>query len=395
MKPAGALIAVAGSVAAVIVATGLVYALKPIAPTLSLGVLYIPAVLATAVLFGLGYAIATAIASMITFNFLFLPPVHTLTLTDGRNWAALGVYVVTAVVTSELATRARRRADEAEQRERESALLSDAAAALLQEAPLDEIRARAGRVLAGGDAVAQRRFEAAIDSLLAVSEERQGVEAIRRSDAIKTVILQTVSHDFRTPLATMQAAVGGLEDPDLDLSEADRAELLETIRLETTRLSRLVENVLDLSRLQAGAAAPHPGLWDADDLLGQAVGEVSDSSRLRIQLAEPVPVTRVDAVQIQRVLVNLVENALKFSAGDVELHAGELSGRVVIDVLDRGPGVDVEPSSQGGLGLGLAIARGFTAVNDGTLSLEPREGGGTCARLTLPAAGLVPSEVGG
>ena len=242
---------------------------------------------------------------MITFNFLFLPPVHTLTLTDGRNWAALGVYVVTAVVTSELATRARRRADEAEQRERESALLSDAAAALLQEAPLDEIRARAGRVLAGGDAVAQRRFEAAIDSLLAVSEERQGVEAIRRSDAIKTVILQTVSHDFRTPLATMQAAVGGLEDPDLDLSEADRAELLETIRLETTRLSRLVENVLDLSRLQAGAAAPHPGLWDADDLLGQAVGEVSDSSRLRIQLAEPVPVTRVDAVQIQRVLVNL------------------------------------------------------------------------------------------
>src|SRR5438034_8276472 len=183
--------AIAGSLAAVLVATVLVYALKPIAPTLSLGVLYTPAVLATAVLFGLGYAIATAFASMIAFNFLFLPPVHTLTLADGRNWAALCVYLVTAIVTSQLATQARRRAAEAEQREREAGLLSDAAAALLQEAPLDEIQARAERVLAGGDVVARRRFEAAIDSLLAVSEERRDAEAVRRSDAIKTVILQT------------------------------------------------------------------------------------------------------------------------------------------------------------------------------------------------------------
>jgi two-component system sensor histidine kinase KdpD len=386
--------AIAGSVAAVLVATGLVYALKPIAPTLSLGVLYTPAVLATAVLFGLGFAIATAFASMIVFNFLFLPPVHTLTLADGRNWAALGVYLVAAVVTSQLATQARRRAAEAEQREREAGLLSDAAAALLQEAPLDEIRERADRVLAGGDAVAQRRFEAAIDSLLAVSEERRDAEAIRRSDAIKTVILQTVSHDFRTPLATMQAAVGGLEDPELNLSEADRAELLETIRLETARLSRLVENVLDLSRLQTGAAAPHPALWDVDDLLGQAVGEVSDASRLRIEIPDALPVLRVDATQMQRVLVNLVENALKFSTEDVDLRASEHGGRVLIDVLDRGSGVDDAPSSQRGLGLGLAIAHGFTAANGGTLKLEARDGGGTRARLTLPAE-RVPSGVGG
>ena len=386
--------AIAGSLAAVLVATGLVYALKPIAPTLSLGVLYTTAVLATAVLFGLGYAIATALASMVAFNFLFLPPVHTLTLADGRNWAALGVSLVTAVVTSELATRARRRAAEAEQREREAGLLSDAAAALLQEAPLDEIRARAERVLAGGDVVAQRRFEAAIDSLLAVSEERRDAEAIRRSDAIKTVILQTVSHDFRTPLATMQAAVGGLEDPELNLSEGDRAELLETIRLETGRLSRLVENVLDLSRLQAGAAAPHPALWDVDDLIGQAVGEASDASRLRIDIPDGLPVARVDAVQMQRVLVNLVENALKFSTRYVELRASEQGGRVAIDVLDRGPGVADAPSSQQGLGLGLAIAQGFTAVNGGTLKLEARDGGGTRARLTLPAE-RVPSGVGG
>jgi two-component system sensor histidine kinase KdpD len=377
-------VAVVGSLVAVLAATGLVYALKPIAPVLSLGVLYTPAVLAAAVLFGLGYAIVAAGASMVAFNFLFLPPVHTLTLADGRNWTALTVYLVTAVVTSQLATRARTRAGEAEQREREAGLLSDAAAALLQEAPLDEIRARAERVLAGGDEIAQRRFEAAMASLLAVSKERREAEAVRRSDAIKTVILQTVSHDFRTPLATMQAAVGGLEDPDLRLTAADRSELLETIRLETARLSRLVENVLDLSRLQAGAAAPHPELWSVDDLLGQAAAEVSDPSRLRLDIPEALPAVRVDAVQMQRVLVNLIENALKFSDGDVELRASESPGRLVVDVLDRGPGVDEASSSHRGLGLGLAIAHGFTAANDGALSLAARDGGGTRARLVLP-----------
>ncbi len=384
--------AIAGSALTVAAATGLVFALRPVAPTLSLGVLYTLAVLATSVLFGLGYAIAAALASMLAFNFLFLAPVHTLTLADGRNWSALAVYLVTAVVASELATRASRRAAEAEQRERESALLSDAAAALLQETPLDEIRSRAEHVLAGGDAIAQRRFEAAIASLLAVSEERRDAEAVRRSDAIKTVILQTVSHDFRTPLATMQAAVGGLQDGELDLSRDDRAELLETIRLETARLSRLVENVLDLSRLQAGAAAPHPALWTVDDLLGQAVGESSDRARIGIVIAEGLPAARVDAVQMQRVLVNLIENALKFSPGAIEVRAGETRDGIVVEILDRGPGIGGATSSRNELGLGLAIAHGFTAVNDGTLHLGERDGGGAHVRLTLPAE-RVPATV--
>lgn len=371
----------AGSLAAVAIATGLVYALRPIAPALSLGVLYTLAVLATAVLFGLGYAIAVAIVSMLTFNFLFLPPVHTFRLEDGRNWTALAVYLVTAVVASELATAARRRAVLAEQREREAELLSDAAATLLQEEPLDEIQERARHVFADGDPVAQERFDAAMASLLAVSE-------VRRSDAIKTVILQTVSHDFRTPLATMQAAVGGLEDPELELSDADRLELLETIRLETARLSRLVENVLDLSRIQAGAAAPRAALWAVDDLLGQAAAEASDPTRLHIDVPDGLPAARVDAVQMQRVLVNLIENALKFGAGDVELTAHADGEQVVVDVLDHGEGASPRP----GLGLGLAIAHGFTDANGGTLTLEPREGGGTRARLMLPAQ-PVPAEL--
>src|SRR5690242_19800748 len=203
MRVAGPTLALAG-------ATLLVYALKPVAPVLSLGVVYTLAVLVTAVLWGLAAAVVVSVASMVAFNYLFLPPVHTLTLADGRNWAALGVYVATGVVASELATIARRRAAEAEQRERETALIADAAAALLQQAPLDEIRERAESVFAQGDDAARTRFDAAFAALVEA-------EAVRRSDAIKTIVLHTVSHDFRTPLATIRAAIDGLEDDTLAL----------------------------------------------------------------------------------------------------------------------------------------------------------------------------------
>src|SRR5437764_5713790 len=178
-----------GPLAALGAATLLVYLLKPVAPVLSLGVVYTLAVLATAVLWGLATAVVVSVASMVAFNYLFLPPVHTLTLADGRNWAALGVYVATGVVASELTTLARRRAAEAEQRERETALIADAAAALLQQAPLDEIRQRADEVFARADPAARGRFEAAFAALVEA-------EAVRRSDAIKTIVLHTVSHDF-------------------------------------------------------------------------------------------------------------------------------------------------------------------------------------------------------
>lgn len=378
--------AVGGSLAAVAAATGLVYALQPIAPTLSLGVVYTLAVLGVAVAFGFAYACAVAVTSMLAFNFLFLPPVHTLTLADARNWAALGVYVATAVVVSELATRARKRAAEAEQREREATLLADAAAALLRETPLDEIRERSAEVLRRADPVARERFDAAIGSLLELARERDEAETVRRSDALKTIVLQTVSHDLRTPIATISAAVGGLEDSALDLSPADRVELLETIRLETARLSRLVENVLDLSRLQAGAAAPHAALWAVDDLVEQAVAETSDPARVRIEVPAALPPVLVDAVQIQRALVNVLENALKFAPGEVAVCAVTAAGTVHVDILDRGPGPDEAPSTARGLGLGLEIARGFAAVNSARLELAAREGGGTRARLAFSAA---------
>ncbi|HVU78581.1 MAG TPA: DUF4118 domain-containing protein [Gaiellaceae bacterium] len=377
--------AVAGSVAAVAAATGLVYALKPIAPTLSLGVVYTLAVLAAAALFGAGYAVAAAVLAMVAFNLLFLAPVGTLTLADARNWTALVVYLVTALVASNLAASARRRAAEAEQREREAALLADAAATLLRGASIHELAAQSDAILRGADDAARGRYEAAVKSLLALAEERREAEAVRRSDALKTIVLQSVSHDFRTPIATISAAVGGLQDDELRLSPGDRAELLETISLETARLARLVANVLDLSRLQAGAAAPHPALWAVDDVVGQAIAEVSDPGRVAVDVPGDLPPLEVDAAQVQRALANLIENALKFSPGDVLVAAAADGPTVAIDVLDRGPGVEEAPSSARGLGLGLEIARGFAGLNGGRVELSSRGGGGTRARLAFTA----------
>jgi len=370
-------LSIVGSLAALAAATGLVYALKPIAPVLSLGVLYTPAVLAAAVLFGATYAIGVAVAAMVAFNFLFLPPVHTLTLTDARNWTALAVYLSTAVVCSNLATSARRRAAEAEQREREAALLADASAAVLREEPLDEIRERAEHVLAGE--LAHARFEAGVQSLLALADERLKAEGVRRSDALKTLVLQAVSHDFRTPIATIRAAVDGLQAPDLSLSSGDRAELLDTIALEVARLARLVEGVLDLSRLEAGVAAPRTEVWEIDDVLAQAMLDLPSGDRIHVRTVDGLPPVAVDAAQIQRVLANVLDNALKYSTADVAVLAHTDGARVLVDVLDEG-GATIRP----GLGLGLTIAHGFAEANGGTLELLPREGGGTCARLSLP-----------
>ena len=397
---------IVGTIVVLAAATGIVYALRPVAPTLSLGVVYTPAVLIVAAYYGMAYGIGAAIASMLAFNFFFLAPVHTLTLADGRNWAALAVYVVSAVIASQLAAQARRRAAEAGQREREAALLADTAAELLhRDASVDEIRARSDIVLEGADERARTRFDAALAALLEVAEEREQLEeqaheaeALRRSDAIKTTIIQSVSHDFRTPLATMTAALGGLSSAEVELSSEDRAELFEAIGSELARLTRLVENLLDLSRLQADAAVPHPELWDVGDLVMLAVDEIGRGS-VEVHVGDDLPAARVDATQVQRALVNLIENALKFSppGAPVSVSARESDDGVTIDVNDRGEGIRPDeaesllaPFSRGraagrGAGLGLAIARGFATANGGSLTLAPRDGGGTCASLTLPA----------
>ena len=257
----------------------------------------------------------------------------------------------------------------------------------------------------------QRRLLPALASLLGVAIERESLareafeaEALRRSDTVKTAVIQAVSHDLRTPLATIEQALDGLQSGELQLTDDDRSALLETIRIEHLRLKRLVENLLDLSRLQARAAEARPELWAAEELVAQALEELGGADRVLVSAPSELPPVRVDAVQIQRALANVLENALRLSppSEPVTVRVTATRKDLLIRVTDRGPGVpDAERErvfepfhrvsgrpDEPGAGLGLAIARGFTEANGGRMWLESREGQGASFVLALPLVEL-------
>ena len=392
---------VVASAALIAAATLVIAALEPFAPVISLGAVYIVVVLAAAVLWGLLYAVAVSVVSLLVFNWFLLPPVHTFDLEEPRNWTALLVYLATAVVTSELAARMRRRTAEAERREQDAALLADLAARLLARGDLTEFAERVER----SDEPAALRLEQAVAALVAIAEERERLErealeaeALRRADAVKTSVIQAVSHDLRTPLATIETALDGLQSPMIELTEREQTELLESVRLELQRLKRFVENLLDLSRLQAGAAVPAQAIWTADALAEQALDELQEGRRVRVEVPDDLPPLRTDAAQVQRALVNVLENALKFSPAEtmVVLRAESDGDDVILRVDDRGPGISHDEAAtvfepfqhaggSGGSGLGLAIARELALRMHGDLRLDPRASGGRFV-LELPAA---------
>jgi K+-sensing histidine kinase KdpD len=349
------------SLGAVALVTGAIFALKTVAPVLSLGVLYLFAVLPIAALWGLPFGVLVSIVSMLAFNFLFLPPTHTFRLADSENWVALAVYLVTAISVSGLAARARRRAEEAEQHARDAR-----------------------------ESEALRRTEAV------------EAEALRRSNTMKTAVLRSVSHDLRSPITAIMTTSEVLGSSGATLSGAERDELLDSIRLQVRRLDRLVSNLLDLSRLEAGAASPVPELWTIDGLVARALEVLeTDSERVNVVIPDDSPPISVDPTQLEHVLVNVLENALKFSAPSdvVEISAHEAGDEVVVRVIDHGPGIPpeeqtqiFEPFSRGssadgqrGSGLGLAIARGFAQVNAGRVWVESEPGRGSAFVLAFPA----------
>jgi two-component system, OmpR family, sensor histidine kinase KdpD len=437
LRPAVAVLASVSLVAAV---TGVIFALRDHVPVLGLSILYLLAVIPVAAVWGLVYGLLVSLASMLAFNFFFLPPVHSFSLRDSSNWFALGVFGVTAVVVSELAARSRRRANE-------SALLAAIAASLLERgeltADLDRIGADAARalqverativvgdtapsaqgehhaLLAGGrrvgtitlegarqgSAAARRRLLPALASLLGVAIDRERLaaealeaETLRRSDAIKTAVLRAVSHDLRSPLMAILTSASALARTDLELDRDDTRELVTTILGEAQRLDRVIANLLDLSRLEAGAAEPRPEVWPIDDLLGQALRQLTGDERIEVELPPEPPAVRVDGQQIERVLANLLENALKYSPADepVRVQVVETANRVLVRVIDHGPGLAsedrervFEPFQRGaddrrGAGLGLAIVRGFAEANDARVWAESRPGQGATFVLALP-----------
>ncbi|HEX8714092.1 MAG TPA: DUF4118 domain-containing protein, partial [Solirubrobacteraceae bacterium] len=419
-------------VAAISVAlcTLIVYPLQHIAPVASLSVVYLPAVLVVSVTWGFWPGIATAIVCAAAFNFFHLPPTGHFTIRDSRNWVALIAFLVVAGLASSVAEVTRARARDAEARRREADLAAEMARLLLRgddlaaalptaaarlaqalelgsaaiemEAvegdertiafPLRDGTSRLGTLLVGADTSEeslrrlQERVVPALEALLSAALEREGLlggvvetAALRRADTVKTALLRAVSHDLRTPLTAISAAGEAIASPTLSAQE--RAEMAAVIQEEARRLSRLVDNLLDLSRLEAGAAEPRRDWTSVEELIRTALSELAaQPEEFSLSIDRELPLVRVDPVQMERAFVNVLENARRHSGGHpVSVRARAVRGRagerVIVRIVDRGPGIPpaqlervFEPfyragtaaSGHRGSGLGLAIARGFT-----------------------------------
>ncbi|MGW5481121.1 DUF4118 domain-containing protein [Streptomyces sp. NPDC004008] len=261
-----------------------------------------------------------------------------------------------------------------------------------------------GRVLPASD----RRVLAAFAAQAAVVLDRQRlqheadqVKELAEGNRIRTALLAAVSHDLRTPLAGIKASVSSLRSDDVEWSEEDRAELLAAIEEGADRLDHLVGNLLDMSRLQTGTVTPIIRETDLDEVVPMALGGVPEGS-VELDIPETLPMVYVDRGLLERAVANVVENAVKYSppGEKVLVSASALADRVEVRVIDRGPGVPDEAKGQifepfqrygdsprgVGVGLGLAVARGFVEAVGGTLHAEDTPGGGLTMVLTVPTS---------
>ncbi|MEV7512214.1 sensor histidine kinase KdpD [Streptomyces sp. NPDC091201] len=261
-----------------------------------------------------------------------------------------------------------------------------------------------GRVLPAED----RRVLGAFAAQAAVVLDRQRLvdeaEEARRlieGNRIRTALLAAVSHDLRTPLAGIKVSVTSLRSTDVEWSEEDRAELLEGIEDGADRLGHLIGNLLDMSRLQTGTVVPLIRVTDLDEVVPMALAGVPDDS-VELDIPETLPMVAVDRGLLERAVANIVENAVTYNPAGRPVHisASSLADRLELRVVDTGPGVPDEAKNRifepfqrhgdapagTGVGLGLAVARGFLEAMDGTLTAEDTPGGGLTMVLTLPIA---------
>jgi two-component system sensor histidine kinase KdpD len=263
-----------------------------------------------------------------------------------------------------------------------------------------------GQPSVGWDRESLERIGPAVARLIDVAVERDRLgarsaeaEATRRADVAKTALLHAISHDFRSPLTAIATAAGGLRTGEL--GSEDRDALLSVIEGETQRLARLVEDLLDVSRIEAGAVNPRPDWCDLHDLVANAAAQVRDRQGdhpVQLDLPGDLPLVRADAAQLERVFSNLLDNAIKFSpdGAPVQVSGGAGAGRVTVRVTDQGRGIPpskraqvFEPFFRGrdsgqGSGLGLAICRGLVEANGGEIRLQGDAPHGTTFAVSFP-----------
>jgi two-component system sensor histidine kinase KdpD len=515
LRPAGSYLA---SLALVALVCGPVAGLREVSDVSNSSMLFLLPVLASAVLFGRGQAVFAAVASFFAYDLLFVEPLYTLTVSSGDEYVALGLLLVTGMITGQLAALLRQRALEAGAREKEAVVLYDVVRLMVEpelERALTSVAERLRRELAlaavlitfeerntprvqadVGDIeairVAQRAagvpemilgsgqeptgaergqpgrwirvvpphtrgpgprqagdralsipidvdgrragsivlvrgagaspLSRANDRLLIVVANQLGLamqrlrlrreateaEILRRTDELRTALLNAVSHDLRTPLSSIIASAGSLLQQDVQWTEAERREFTRAIVDEAGRLNRLVGNLLDLSRIEAGSIRPEKGWYDLGALVDEVAGRlrrISAAHALMLDVPEHLPPVQFDYVEIDQVISNLIENAVKYTPDGTTIRVSVRTAGddIEIEVTDSGPGIPEDSLGEiflpfyraasgqvarpQGSGLGLAVARGLVEAHGGRIWAENRREGGARFVFTLPLSG--------
>jgi len=413
--------------------------------------IYLVAVVALAVIGGFWPAVLGAASASLLLNWFFTPPLHTFTIGKPDNLLALLLFVTVAMLVSSVVHLAANRAGQAARSREEARLLLTLAQTVLggadtPAAVLDHLVATLGgqaellehvggnwiRIAASGgepdQAAPATRVDVRTDLALEVSGQPAPIaagllagfaaqaaaaldrerlrtqaaqaEALAEGNRMRTALLAAVSHDLRTPLASIKASVSSLRQTDVTWTESDQQVLLATIEENADRLDGLIGNLLDMSRLHTGSLQPFLRPITVDEVAPVALRGLDAPAGLRIEVPDGMAMVLADPGLLERVLANLFSNALDHSppAMPPALQARRLGDTVVIEVADHGPGVPdrlkariFEPfqrfdDKKVGVGLGLAVAKGFTEAMGGAIVAADTPGGGLTVRITLPVA---------
>jgi two-component system sensor histidine kinase KdpD len=483
---------------AVLIALGLAWLSRPLIGVESIDLVFLTGIIAVAVRYGLLPSLVATVAASLCYNFFFLPPLFTFTITDPTNLAAFVSFSIVAIVVSNVAARVRSQAVIAAGRASTTEALYLFAKKLAGAGTLDDVlwatayqiasmlkvrvvlllpdngsiavkagyppedtlaesdlaaatwawkneRAagrgaetlpgaqrlflpiRTGRALVGVVGIdsdkpgplltpdQRRLFDALVDQgALAIERVRlvEDVERARRSvetERLRTALLTSISHDLRTPLSSILGAAGALREFSAKFDEAQKADLVATIVDESERLNRFIANLLDMTKLEAGAVTAKTYLHDLGELVATALkraDKILANHKVEVDLMADIPMVKVDAVLFEQVLFNLLDNAAKYApaASTIRLQAWREGNQVNLQVLDEGPGIpenDLErifdkfyrvqkgDHVRAGTGLGLAISRGFVEIMDGTIAAAnraDRSGAVFTIRLPVPTS---------
>lgn len=350
------------SMLAVGVVTAVLFAFGTHVNLTTIALAFLLVVLASATFFGRNPALVASFGAMLSFNFLFVPPLLTWHISDPQNLVAWAAFTITAIIAGELSSYARRRAREAERLYTEL----------------------------------QTAFESATEA-----------EALRQSEKLKSALLDAVTHDLRTPLTSIKASVTTLLESEgghrtIELNSEGRGEFLNIINEETDRLNSFIEGMVQLARVEASSGSRERSPANVEEIVGtglERAESVVAEHHLVLNIERELPLIKADARAVAEALYNLVENAAKYSpAGSTITITAERDGDAVrLIVEDEGQGIPIDMREKvfekfvridgeqtDGLGLGLAIVRGIVEAQNGTIEIGESSGGGTKVTMALP-----------